>query len=193
VAELAPVKESLAETWRPAPGFETHYEVSDQGRVRRIDSGRIRRPVLIGGHGGEYPAVNLSVHNHQTMVLIHRLVALAFLPAPERPGMEVNHMDGVKTNCAVTNLEWATARDNTEHAIRTGLRRPGIPPLRRGEDHPSSKLTAREVQLIRASTETRAELANRFCVSTSTIKAIRCGRNWKSLITTAPNEQEVDA
>ena len=55
-------------------------------------------------------------------IKVHRLVAIAFIPNPE--GLPyVNHLDGCKKNCAVDNLEWCTAEQNTAHAIRMGFAR----------------------------------------------------------------------
>lgn len=50
---------------------------------------------------------------------IHRLMAKTFLPGPEKP--HVNHIDGNKRNNAITNLEWATSSENSQHAVDTGL------------------------------------------------------------------------
>lgn len=54
-------------------------------------------------------------------LLIHRLVALHFLPNPYGYS-QVNHKDGNKQNNRVTNLEWCSAEQNAQHALETGLR-----------------------------------------------------------------------
>lgn len=63
---------------------------------------------------------------------LHRIVAEAFIPVPEgmvANELDVNHIDGVKYNNHVTNLEWATRSENCFHAYRTGLRDDNTPIL----------------------------------------------------------------
>lgn len=56
---------------------------------------------------------------------VHRLVASAFVPNPDPSVLlEVNHIDGNKTNNDPSNLEWVTSSQNSQHAFRNGLRRP---------------------------------------------------------------------
>ena len=75
-------------------------------------------------------------------VTCHRVVALTFISNPDNKP-QVNHTDGVKTNNRKDNLEWNTAKENTAHAIRTGLRN------NCGEDSPVAKLTNVEARGIR--------------------------------------------
>jgi hypothetical protein len=112
------------ERWSLLPGG---YMVSDKGRVyslpRRVNIG-YGSTRLIGGYflkmskRNEYCRVNIRAM--KGAVLVHRLVANAFLPNPE--GKEtVNHKDGNKSNNDVSNLEWATNSENVSHAWESGL------------------------------------------------------------------------
>lgn len=76
---------------------------------------------------GRYCAVTLMGDNGAKQMLVHRAVALAFLPnaAPDVK-KQVNHLDGNKSNNSVANLEWVTPSENIRHAQRTGLRGAGV-------------------------------------------------------------------
>ena len=116
--------------WKPVLGWEGHYEVSDTGLVRGVDRTNTRsdgtvqswqsaplEPIL---NGQGYHIVRLSRPGSRGMARVHRLVALAHLPVGHTTET-VNHKDGNKANNAASNLEWATRRENTLHAIANDL------------------------------------------------------------------------
>lgn len=66
------------------------------------------------------PHVTIYIDKKGKRVKIHRLVANAFIPNPDNKPY-VNHIDGIRSNNRVENLEWVTASENTRHAVDTGL------------------------------------------------------------------------
>lgn len=105
------------EVWKDIEGYEGLYQVSNLGRIRRDK--KIKKPHV--DHGG-YLTVWLCKHSVQKCLKVHRLVASAFLSNPEGK-RTVNHINGVKTDNRVENLEWATHSENINHANKTGLRK----------------------------------------------------------------------
>jgi DNA-binding transcriptional regulator YiaG len=93
----------------------------------------------------------------QTQHTVHFLVMLAFKGRRDPPDLEVNHIDGVKNNNILTNLEYVTCLRNVHHALEMGLR--------------ERQLTMTEVNEIRSEGKTvnQTVLANRFGVSNHTI------------------------
>lgn len=97
------------EIWKDAVGFEGHYKVSNLGRVM-TKRGLIRKLRLNSG----YWVVDLSVgpvkSNNRS---VHRLVAEAFIPNPEKLPI-VRHKDNCRTNARADNLQWGTSKDNMQ-------------------------------------------------------------------------------
>jgi len=131
------------EEWRPVPGFETYYEVSDMGRVRRIQPTGYRLRKVIR-YASNYWRVSLRrPGTGPRLFAIHRLVLLAFVgPCPV--GCEVNHLNGDRSDNRLSNLEYCTKRENALHSFRILGRAP-----QRGSAHGRSKLTEGEVIEIR--------------------------------------------
>lgn len=120
--------------WRDIPGFEDDYQVSSDGQIRSKDrirkyynsrfnktcsmhlKGKLRAQT--DSHDG-YKEVHLqrSDTNQSYYARTHRLVAMAFIPNPQNKP-QVNHIDGNKQNNCVDNLEWVTAAENTQHAMK---------------------------------------------------------------------------
>lgn len=105
---------SEVETFVKIKGFE-NYEVSNLGKVRNIKSGRILKPFL---HKNGYLTHQLSEHNKRKTLLLHRIIATAFIDNPDEKPC-VNHIDENKLNNDLSNLEWCTERENIIHGTRT--------------------------------------------------------------------------
>lgn len=101
----------MTEQWKRVAGY--CYEVSDLGRVRHADTGRMKKP-SVQKRGG-YLAVHLYRNNKRKCFALHRLVALAFIPNP-RGKPDVNHRDYNRQNCKASNLEWVTVQENIDHS-----------------------------------------------------------------------------
>ena len=112
----------MEEIWKEIDGFP-NYEVSNLGHVKSKLTGKLVHQQL---RKKGYMKVELWKNGKATTKDVHVLVANAFLDG-RKPGLEVNHKNGNKTDNTVTNLEWATRKENMDHAIRTGLFTP-IPP-----------------------------------------------------------------
>lgn len=104
----------MKEIWKDIEGYEGVYHVSNLGRAKRVTTGRILKS---GKDRGGYLQVDLCKNGKHKTHRIHRLVAQAFIPNPENKP-EVNHIDENKTNNMVSNLEWMTAKENSNHGTR---------------------------------------------------------------------------
>lgn len=116
------------ETWKPVVGYEGLYEVSDQGRVRRIpamiETVRGPRPtpgriLKLGEHRDGYKKVVLSKSHRTRTWNVHRLVARAFLgPCPD--DLVVCHINGNPSDNRPSNLRYGTASENVRDEVKHG-------------------------------------------------------------------------
>jgi hypothetical protein len=176
---------NTAPVWRPVPGFEGLYEVSDAGQVRRLVFSnqhgtfpRARPRNIVGGLNRDgYRVVNLVRRDgtKQQAVRVHRLVLLAFVgPAPE--GHVAAHGNGVRDDNRLANLRWATPAENSADMVRHGT-------SPRWERSGHARLTADDVATIRdrlARGETQAAIADEYGVSPAAVSHIATGRNWRA-------------
>lgn len=164
-----------------------NYEVSNKGQVRSISrvikstfggeyikEGRILKQ---NDNGQGYLQVMLCNNGINRSERVHRLVALAFLPNPEKLP-KVNHKDTNKKNNTVENLEWCTQLFNVQHAKTAGL-------MIKGETAVNSVLNeekVRDIKMLIKAGCSNSELAEVFNVHRGTINCIRIGRNWSHVI-----------
>ena len=185
------------EIWKPVTGYEKFYEVSNQGRVRsltrtvtrrnrwnpdkpliHIREGRLLR--LIDADGYKY--LPLTKNDKQSNYRVHRLVAIAFIPNPENKP-EINHIDKVRDNNRVENLEWCTHSENMQHACRTfPFRNYSNRP--RGEKSATSIWTDRDVigmRKMHKEGKNRMEIMKVYNIKKPTLDCILYNRTWKHI------------
>lgn len=104
------------EVWVELKDFPDYF-ISNHGRVYSWKRNRLLKP---HPNPRGYLHVCFSVNGVVYIKRVHRLVAETFIPGWDF-GLEVNHIDGVKTNNHETNLEWVTSSENRTHAYRLGL------------------------------------------------------------------------
>lgn len=117
---VKPIKlKIMEEIWKKIEGYDGDYLISNLGRVKSYYNNKesiLKQSIDRRG----YYRVSLSKNSIKKTFSIHRLVSTAFIENKDNK-LTVNHLDGIKTNNQVTNLQWATNSENIQHAFKTGL------------------------------------------------------------------------
>lgn len=174
--------------WKPVKGFEKYYLVSDTGLVKSVprvairSNGRaysVKEKVLSAAKdGGGYLRVALSVDGRITTKKVHRLVAEAFCSGDDR--LEVNHINGDKSDNRSCNLEFCTRSENVKHAFKTGLAKPLT-----GVKNPCCKIDeikALTIKTLIVNKNSLADISRKLNVSYHIVKDISRGKTWKHIV-----------
>lgn len=111
----------MKEIWKDVEGYENLYQVSNLGRVKALGNGicNSKEKILKAAKdAGGYLRIALSKYGKKKFYMVHRLVASAFIPNPYSLP-QVNHRDEDKTNNTIQNLEWCSAKYNSNYGTRT--------------------------------------------------------------------------
>jgi NUMOD4 motif/HNH endonuclease len=131
---------SKLEKWKPVPGFDWLYEVSSLGNVRGIAASTQKKILKKAKDRDGYSVVHLCRLGRYKSLRVGRLVALAFLGQPPADRLEVNHINHIRDDDRLCNLEWTSRRENMKQAL---ARRGGKWPWDWQELGPKSKDVSR--------------------------------------------------
>ena len=170
-----------AEIWKPIPGAEGFYDVSNRGQIRslrfinNVTNNLRATPKILKTQG-------LRRTGHRVIILskpikkhycVHRLVLAAFVgPCPD--GMECAHLNGKADDNRLENLKWCTRAENFSHKILHGTDG-------KGSRNSRAKLNEKQVLQIKkrlAKDQSPTEIAKSYSVARQTIDNIKRGKRW---------------
>lgn len=157
--------------WQSIPGLERQYEVSNTGLIRRVNIRLLKSEISNTGYSRTTVFLGNKKWKH---ISIHRAVAQTFIPNPDHKPF-VNHKNGIRNDNRLENLEWVTTKENSQHAVDTGLYPIGI---RNGK----AKLTEAQVRTIRNMYQEGISvnsLAKKYRMDESTLFDLVKYRTWK--------------
>jgi hypothetical protein len=163
-------------------GYEGLYAVSEEGQIWSCPKGNnrnlrgrwMKQQIMVNNRGRNKTRVCYIIslvdcngvrHTKQ----VHRLVAQAFIPNPEgKP--QVNHKDGNPLNNCVSNLEWATNKENSDHSFESGICR--------------KPLTNEQIIAIREECQIQScrKVALRYGLHPATIWSIKQGNKYQEVL-----------
>lgn len=182
-----PDTDTTTEIWKPVVGYESLYEVSNFGNVRRTAGwfyGRKRKNhreptgnlLPVTARAG-YKRVTLCNGETHRNFSVHLLVTTAFI-GPRPRGFQVDHVNYDTGDNRLSNLRYVTGVDNVLRSHRDGRHD------MRGEKGPGAKLTNSDVQSIREALSlglSARAVAGKFGISSSNVSSIRLGKSWSNL------------
>jgi hypothetical protein len=161
------------------PGYEGLYAITKTGKVWSYPPKRnhpLKGMYMSVNKSGRYHFIALFKNGTFFNGLIHRLLAQTYIPNPLNLP-QVNHINGIKTDNRLKNLEWVTSQKNVIHANKLGLIA-----HQKGSKHHHSKLTEEQVQSLRLEYKKgnvqQKDLAARYGVSRSAICNIISKKQW---------------
>lgn len=110
----------MTEEWKDIPGWEGCYKISNLGNLYSYHHKKILA-VNLNNTGYRIKTLYDGKTKRKVPMLVHRLVMMTFVNEPPDDKPYINHKDGNKLNNSVDNLEWCSAKENIDHAWKTGL------------------------------------------------------------------------
>ena len=191
------------EIWKTIEEFPD-YEISNLGKVKSL---KFKKEKILtpGRNRYGYLYVILYKNVNKDNKTVHRLVLETFEPIEDMDKFECNHIDGNKENNKYPeNIEWCVHSENIKHAVENGLikkgqnhpmfgkKRPKHSERMKGENHPGSILTEKDIIKIKIDLKegilNQREIGEKFGVSRRTISHIKKGDRWSHIKIGGENE-----
>jgi len=181
------------ERWKRIINFPD-YKISSLGKIERITtkSGTRSGKILKQNYKKNgYVYICLTKNNKKYYKRVHRLVLETFNPIENINKLECNHINGIKSDNRLENLEWCTRSENEKHAYKIGLKHQSIERKKklsdlmkikhRGEKNPRSKLTEKQVIQIKMLFKLgfrNKYISEKYNISIPTVSQIRTKKLW---------------
>ena len=179
----------MKEIWKDVLGYEGLYQVSNYGRLKCLNKIRVGFSYKNGkttnrfypeklmklSKFDRYYGAGLRKNGKYKTMLIHRLVAIAFIENPlNKPN--INHIDFNTKNNTIHNIEWCTQYENIHHTMSNGRNR-----QMKGEDNGHAKFKnfqIPEIKRMRSSGLTQKQISEYYGVHQVTICKILTGKTY---------------
>lgn len=161
----------MEEIWKYIENCKGYYMVSNRCRVKSISRTilrngkpyKVKESILTPWDKDGYKCVCLCVDKVKK-IRLHRLIAEAFIPNPENKPY-VNHINGIKSDNSVENLEWCTQSENLVHAYKIGAKKPS----QKGKNAPNAKMVLAIKDVVIIEYKSLRDCKNSINVDTQTV------------------------
>ena len=152
---------------------ETDYVCSSNGNVYSLKRGK-KKELSYNTHKDGYQMCHIYINGIKHDKLRHRIIAESFIPNPYNK-TQINHIDGVKSNCMASNLEWVTQSENIKHAYDNGLMRKNALDIYNASLDETDVLKIRKLILMGIK---QREIASHFGVAEQLISRIKHDKSY---------------
>ena len=159
---------------RDIPGYEGLYTIREDGLIYSIKSKKIMKTTLNRG----YLVISLCKDSIRKQYKHHRLLMLTFLPNINHDELVINHINGIRDDNRLENLEWCSVEQNNNHAIENGLNR--------GKNKLDDKQVIQIKKMIKelepgTIRSISSKISKHFDVSPRTIESIIVNKRWSHI------------
>jgi hypothetical protein len=175
------------EIWKDIQNYEGSYQVSNLGRIKSLERGDIcpnggkfirKERIMKLRESNGYRRIQLLRNGKYKVYQVHRVVAIAFISNPDNKPF-INHINFIRDDNSVENLEWCTHQENILHNVRNNRVKYNI-----AEFHPNSSITreqATEVKKLIIKGVKPTPISKQTGINVGIIYNIKAGLSWNHL------------